>query len=43
MKGRCTEEFWAQYDNKKESWRILTNKETYAMVKKTTIADYKAK
>jgi len=23
------------YDNEKESWRILTNKEIYAMVKKT--------
>jgi hypothetical protein len=25
------------YDNKKENWRILTNKEIYAIVKKTTI------
>jgi hypothetical protein len=23
------------YDNKKENWRILTNKEIYAMVKNT--------
>jgi hypothetical protein len=23
------------YDNKKENWRILTNKEIYAIVKKT--------
>jgi hypothetical protein len=23
------------YDNEKENWRILTNKEIYAMVKKT--------
>jgi hypothetical protein len=23
------------YDNKKENWRILTNKEIYASVKKT--------
>ena len=27
------------YDIKKESWRILTNKEIYAMVKKPTIAE----
>ena len=27
------------YDNEKESWRILTNKEIYAMVKKPTIAE----
>ena len=26
------------YDDEKESWRILTNKEIYAMVKKPTIA-----
>ena len=25
------------YDNEKESWRILTNKEIYAVVKKPTI------
>jgi hypothetical protein len=25
------------YDNQKENWRILTNKETYAIVKKPTI------
>ena len=25
------------YDNEKENWRILTNKEIYAMVKKPTI------
>ena len=24
------------YDNEKENWRILTNKEMYAMVKKPT-------
>jgi len=24
------------YDNEKENWRILTNKETYASVKKPT-------
>jgi hypothetical protein len=23
------------YDNKKDNWKILTNKEIYAMVKKT--------
>jgi len=27
------------YDNKKENWRILTNKEIYAMVKKPTITE----
>ena len=27
------------YDNEKEKWRILTNNEIYAMVKKPTIAD----
>jgi hypothetical protein len=27
------------YDNKKEKWRILTNKENYAMVQKPTITE----
>jgi len=27
------------YDSKKESWRILTNKEIYASVKKPTIIE----
>jgi len=27
------------YDNEKENWRILTNKEIYAMVKKPTIPE----
>jgi hypothetical protein len=27
------------YDNEKENWRILTNKEIYAIVKKTTITE----
>ena len=27
------------YDNKKENWRILTNKETYTMFKKPTITE----
>jgi hypothetical protein len=27
------------YDNEKENWRILTDKEIYASVKKPTIAD----
>jgi hypothetical protein len=27
------------YDNEKENWRIVTNKEIYAMVKKPTIAE----
>jgi len=27
------------YDKKKENWRILTNKEIYAMVKKPTIME----
>ena len=29
------------YDDEKENWRILTNKEIYAMVKKPTITDNK--
>jgi len=28
-----------EYDNEKENWRILTNKEIYAMVKKPTITE----
>jgi hypothetical protein len=28
-----------EYDSGKENWRILTNKEIYAMVKKPTIAE----
>jgi hypothetical protein len=35
LKGECIEE----YDNEKENWRILTNKEIYAMVKKPTITE----
>jgi hypothetical protein len=31
------------YDNEKENWRILTNKEIYAMVKNPTITDNKVK
>ena len=27
------------YDNEKENWRILTNKEIYAMIKKPTVAE----
>ena len=27
------------YDNKKEKWKILTNKEIYAMLKKPTITE----
>jgi hypothetical protein len=27
------------YDNKKDNWKILTNKESYAMVKKPTITE----
>ena len=27
------------YDNEKENWRILTNKEIYAVVKKNTITE----
>jgi hypothetical protein len=27
------------YDNEKENWRIFTNKEIYAMVKKPTITE----
>jgi hypothetical protein len=32
LKGKCIEE----YGNKKENWRILTNKEIYAILKKRT-------
>jgi len=36
LKGKCIEEFLSPvYDNEKENWRILTNREIYAMVKKT--------
>ena len=28
-----------KYDNEKENWRILTNKEIYAMVKNPTITE----
>jgi len=31
--------YFLVYDNKKENWRILTNKEIYAMVKKPTITE----
>jgi len=31
------------YDNEKANWRILTNKEIYASVKKPTIIDNKVK
>jgi len=31
------------YDNEKENWRILTNKEIYVMVKKPTTRDNKVK
>jgi len=31
--------FGAVYDNEKENWRILTNKEIYAFVKKPTITE----
>jgi hypothetical protein len=27
------------YDNEKENWRILTNKDIYAIVKKPTITE----
>jgi len=27
------------YENRKENWRILTNKEIYAMVKKPTMTE----
>jgi len=29
--------FGPEYDNKKENWRILTNKDIYALVKKTPL------
>jgi len=29
----------SEYDNEKENWRILTNKEIYASVKKSTIIE----
>jgi hypothetical protein len=31
------------YDNEKENWRILTNEEIYAVVKKPTIKQTKVK
>jgi hypothetical protein len=31
------------YDSEKEKWRILTNKENYASIKKHTIRDNKVK
>jgi len=31
------------HDKENENWRILTNKETYVMVKKTTITENKVK
>jgi len=38
FKGKCIEEFLDPvYDNEKENWKILTNKEAYASVKKPTI------
>jgi hypothetical protein len=30
------------HDNEKENWRILTNKEIYAMVKKFTVTETKS-
>jgi len=38
LKGKCIEEF-SVYDNEKGNWRILTNKEIYASVKKPTIIE----
>jgi hypothetical protein len=35
LKGKCIE--GPVYDNEKENWRILTNKQIYAIVKKPTI------
>jgi len=40
LKGKCIEEFLGQkMTMKKENWRILTNKEIYAMVKKPTVTE----
>jgi len=40
LKGKCIEEFLGPvYDKEKENWRILTNKEIYASVKKATIIE----
>ena len=37
---KCIEEFFCPvYDNEKENWRILTNKEIYASAKKPTIIE----
>ena len=36
MKGKC---IGPVYDNEKENWRTLTNKEVYASVKKPTITE----
>jgi hypothetical protein len=35
LKGKCIEE----YNNEKENWRTLTNKDIYAIVKNPTIRD----
>jgi hypothetical protein len=32
LKGNCIEELGPVYDSEKENWRILTNKEIYAIV-----------
>jgi hypothetical protein len=40
LTGKCIEEFSAQYTTYgKENWRILTNKEIYAVLKKPTITE----
>jgi len=40
LKGKCIEKnLGPVYDKEKENWRILTNKEIYAMVNKPTITE----
>jgi hypothetical protein len=40
LKEKSIEEFWAQYMTiKTEYWRILSNREIYAIVKKPTITE----
>jgi hypothetical protein len=39
LKGKCIEGFKAQYMTMKKNWRILINKEIYAILKKSTMTE----
>ena len=39
FKGKCIRILGPVYKNKKENWRILTNKEIYALVKTPTLTE----